>query len=128
MSKLVLIDDEPIFHKIVQLTIKNSKLSGQTTYSLDAEVVLNYLEEKGADLHALPDHIFIDLYMPSFSGWDFLNGFQRIYTTLKKKINIYIVSSSIDPRDISRSQSYPFDIKFISKPVMKDVFENIAYA
>jgi CheY-like chemotaxis protein len=128
MSKLVLIDDEPIFHKIVQMTIKNSTLSNQATYAMDGEVVLDYLEEKGADSHSLPDYIFIDLYMPLFDGWDFLNRFQNIYKTLKKTIHIYIVSSSIDPRDIDRSKGYPFATTFISKPVMKDVFDTIAFA
>jgi CheY-like chemotaxis protein len=128
MSKLVLIDDEPIFHKIVQMTIKNSALSNQATYALDGEVVLDYLEEKGSDSQSLPDYIFIDLYMPSFDGWDFLNRFQDIYKSLKKNITIYIVSSSIDPRDIARCKLYPFATTFISKPVMKEVFDTINFA
>lgn len=128
MSKLILIDDEPIFHKIVQMTLKNSELSNHATYSADGEAVLDYLEEKRSESTSLPDYIFVDLYMPRFSGWDFLNRFQKIYQTLKKNINIYIVSSSIDPRDIDRSKSYPFTTTFISKPVMKEVFEGLATA
>jgi CheY-like chemotaxis protein len=128
MSKLVLIDDEPIFHKIVQITIKDSELAKQATYSFDGELVLDYLEEKKSDSQSLPDYIFVDLYMPLFDGWDFLNRFQNIYKSLKKTINIYIVTSSIDPRDIDRSKLYPFVTTFISKPVMKDVFDNINFA
>jgi CheY-like chemotaxis protein len=128
MSKLVLIDDEPIFHKIVQMTLKYSELSHQATYSYDGEVVLDYLEENQAEARSLPDYIFIDLYMPSFTGWDFLNRFQNIYQSLKKNINIYIVSSSVDPRDIDRSKTYPFVTTFISKPVLKEIFDGIGMA
>ncbi|MDB5025152.1 MAG: response regulator [Mucilaginibacter sp.] len=128
MSKLVLIDDESIFHKIVQITIRDSELAKQATYSFDGEIVLDYLEEKKSDSQSLPDYIFIDLYMPSFDGWDFLNRFQNIYKSLKKTINIYIVTSSIDPRDIDRSKKYPFVTTFISKPVMKDIFDDIGLA
>lgn len=127
MSKLVLIDDEPIFHKIVQMTIKHSALSNKATYSFDGEVILDYLEEKKAHSELLPDYIFVDLYMPSFSGWDFLNRFQEIYKSLKKNIKIYIVSSSVDPRDMDRSKQYPFATTFISKPVLKNVFDSINY-
>jgi len=88
MSKLVLIDDEPIFHKIVQMTIKHSTLSNQATYCFNGEFIIDYLEEKKSDTDSLPDYIFVDLYMPSFSGWDFLNRFQTIYKSLKKNINI----------------------------------------
>ncbi|MDB5153320.1 MAG: response regulator [Mucilaginibacter sp.] len=128
MSKLVLIDDESIFHKIVQITIRDSELAKQATYSFDGEIVLDYLEEKKSDSQSLPDYIFVDLYMPLFDGWDFLNRFQNIYKSLKKTINIYIVTSSIDPRDIDRSKLYPFVTTFISKPVMKDIFDNISFA
>jgi CheY-like chemotaxis protein len=128
MSKLILIDDEPIFHKIVQMTLKYSELSNQATYSFDGEVVLDYLEEKGSESQSLPDYIFIDLYMPLFDGWDFLNRFQNIYKSLKKNIKIYIVSSSVDPRDVDRSKLYTFDTTFITKPVMKNIFDSIGYA
>ncbi|MBV8390547.1 MAG: response regulator [Mucilaginibacter sp.] len=128
MSKLVLIDDEPIFHKIVQMTIKNSELSKEATYSFDGEVVLDYLEEKQLETQSLPDYIFVDLYMPMFDGWDFLNRFQRLYKSLQKNIKVYIVTSSVNPSDIDRCKLYPFVINFISKPIMKDVFDQINYA
>ena len=125
MSKLILIDDEPIFHKIVQMTLKYSNLSNQATYCYDGEMILDYLEEKGLDPASLPDYIFIDLYMPRFSGWDFLNRFQEIYKTLRKEVEIYIVSSSIFQLDINRTKGYPFVISYITKPLMKSVFDNI---
>lgn len=128
MSKLVLIDDEPVFHKMVQMTIRNIELSKEATYSVDGEVVLDYLEEKKLESQSLPDYIFVDLYMPMFDGWDFLNRFQKLYKSLRKNIKIYIVSSSIDPADINRSKRYPFVTTFISKPIMKDVFEQISIA
>lgn len=128
MSKLVLIDDEAIFHKIVQMTIRNSELSKDATYTFDGEFVLDYLEEKKLDSRSLPDYIFVDLYMPMFDGWDFLNRFENLYKSLQKNIKVYIVTSSVNPADIDRSKHYPFVTTFISKPIMKDVFDNIAYA
>jgi len=128
MSKLVLIDDEPIFHKIVQMTIRNSELSKEATYTFDGEFVLDYLEENKLDSQSLPDYIFVDLYMPLFDGWDFLNRFEGLYKSLQKNIKVYIVTSSINPSDINRSKHYPFVTTFISKPIKKDVFDTIAYA
>lgn len=128
MSKLVLIDDEPVFHKIVQMTIRNTELSKEATYSFDGEVILEYLEEKKLESQALPDYIFVDLYMPSFDGWDFLNRFQKLYKSLQKNIKIYVVTSSVNPADINRSKLYPFVTTFISKPIMKNVFDDITYA
>lgn len=125
MSRLVIIDDDPIHHKIVQFMLTKNELAKETTYAFDGRLVLDYLEENRMKISALPDFIFLDLYMPENSGWDFLNRFQEIYKTLKKDIQIYVVSSSIFQMDINRSKGYPFVINYITKPLMKNVFDNI---
>lgn len=125
MSKLVIIDDDPIHHKIVQYMLTKNELSKETTYAFDGKLILDYLEENRMKISALPDFIFLDLYMPNNSGWDFLNGFQKIYKTLKKEIQIYVVSSSIFQMDINRSKGYPFVTSYITKPLMKNVFDSI---
>jgi CheY-like chemotaxis protein len=125
MSRLVIIDDDPIHHKIVQYMLTKNELSKETTYAFDGRLVLDYLEENKTRITALPDYIFLDLYMPNSSGWDFLNGFQEIYKSLKKDIKVFIVSSSIFQMDINRSKNYPFVTSYITKPLMKTVFDNI---
>ncbi|MBS1526845.1 MAG: response regulator [Bacteroidetes bacterium] len=125
MSRLVIIDDDPIHHKIVQYMLTKNELGKETTYAYDGNLVLDYLYENRTKISALPDFIFLDLYMPNNSGWDFLNGFQELYRSLKKEIKIYIVSSSIFQMDINRSKSYPFVTTYISKPLMKNVFDAI---
>ncbi|MGZ3753511.1 MAG: response regulator [Mucilaginibacter sp.] len=125
MSRLVIIDDDPIHHKIVQYMLTKNELSKETTYAFDGKLVLDYLEENKTKITSLPDYIFLDLYMPNSSGWDFLNGFQEIYKSLKKEIKVFIVSSSIFQMDINRSKSYPFVTSYITKPLMKTVFDNI---
>src|SRR6185312_11912094 len=125
MSKLIIIDDDPIHHKMVQYMLTKNELSKETTYAFDGKLVLDYLEENKTKITSLPDYIFLDLYMPNSSGWDFLNGFQEIYKSLKKEIKVFIVSSSIFQMDINRSKSYPFVTSYITKPLMKTVFDNI---
>jgi response regulator RpfG family c-di-GMP phosphodiesterase len=63
--------------------------------------------------------------MPNSSGWDFLNRFQEIQKSLRKEIKIFVVSSSIFQMDINRTKNYPFVTQYITKPLMKTVFDNI---
>jgi CheY-like chemotaxis protein len=65
----------------------------------------------------LPDIIFLDLFMPIMDGWGFLNEFILLRPNLKKKITIYIVSSSIDPADLQRAKSFSDVTDFIIKPI-----------
>jgi len=125
MSKLIIIDDDPIHHKMVQYMLNKNDLAKETTYTFDGKLVLDYLEENKSKIMALPDYIFLDLYMPNHSGWDFLNRYQEIYKSLKKDIKIYIVSSSIFQMDINRTKSYPFVTSYITKPLVKSIFDKI---
>ena len=125
MSKLIIIDDDPIHHKMVQFMLNKNDLAKETTYTFDGKLVLDYLEENKSKIMALPDYIFLDLYMPNHSGWDFLNRYQEIYKSLKKDIKIYIVSSSIFQMDINRTKSYPFVTSYITKPLVKSIFDKI---
>lgn len=105
--------------------LNKNDLAKETTYTFDGKLVLDYLEENKSKIMALPDYIFLDLYMPNHSGWDFLNRYQEIYKSLKKDIKIYIVSSSIFQMDINRTKSYPFVTSYITKPLVKSIFDKI---
>jgi two-component system, chemotaxis family, chemotaxis protein CheY len=43
--------------------------------------------------------------MPFVDGWMFLQDYAGFKQDLKKEISIFMVSSSIDPRDIHRARS-----------------------
>ncbi|MGY4539612.1 CheY-like chemotaxis protein [Mucilaginibacter sp. UYNi724] len=63
--------------------------------------------------------------MPDFSGWDFLEQFEKLQQSLKKSVRIYIVSSSVNPKDIARAKKYPFVHDFITKPVKRDLLDSL---
>lgn len=86
-------------------------------HTLDSEIIIEFLKENGGDDALIPDLIFLDLDMPGFSGWDFLEHFEKLSPHLKRLVSIYIVSSSIDERDRVRSKHFPFVKDFISKPI-----------
>ncbi|WP_342647804.1 response regulator [Mucilaginibacter sp. CSA2-8R] len=122
-SRLVMIDDNPLEHLIMKRLCQRLKIFTEANYHYDARAVLNQLRQEQA--HNLPDIILLDLQMPEFDGWDFLEEFSRIYTSLPKNIKIYIFSSSINPVDITRSATYPFVCDFISKPMKQETLQQL---
>jgi CheY-like chemotaxis protein len=117
MSKLILIDDDIIYHKVIQLMLKVRHHKEEPTCSYDGREIIEFLDKNKTRSDLLPDYILVDLNMPVFDGWDFLNSYKKIYRSLKKKIKIYIVSSSINPREIARTKEYPFVNSYIMKPL-----------
>ncbi|MBT0606699.1 response regulator [Aequorivita echinoideorum] len=118
-----IVDDDPIFvygtRRMMELVnfcdafliFKNGK---------DALDNLTALIEAG---QRLPDLILLDLNMPIMDGWQFLDVFTQI--EIEKKIVIYIVSSSIDPKDFDRAKHYDSVSNFVVKPISIDVLKNL---
>ena len=106
--------------EILALTLK------KTLERLWPELTLCGIAENGIEavnqaLKEFPDIIFLDLNMPNIDGWQFLDEVQK--HSFIEKLNIYIVSSSIDNHEIERAKRYKSVKNFISKPISLDFFE-----
>src|SRR5690349_18254125 len=104
---VALVDDDKIFQLTASKTIKALHLSDNVLQFENGEEALKYLAGNAAKKDLLPDYIFLDINMPFVDGWMFLQDYAGLKQKLSKEISIFMVSSSIDPRDIHRAQSIP---------------------
>ena len=125
MCKLVLIDDNPIDHYIMRTMLHNNDACKQATYTFDGSMILEFIEEHKSATESLPDVIFLDLTMPDFSGWEFLDKFERLKDSLNKQIELYVMTSSVRESDKERSSKYGCVNSFISKPLSKQTLNSI---
>lgn len=125
-SKVFIIDDDPIHQRITQIMITQNELFEQYTSYTEAQKALDFLNDNFENLEILPDVILLDLNMPEVDGWDFLDVFEGFKEKLKKDIRVFIVSSSVDEKDVLRSRSFTCVNGFISKPLSPDMIRAIA--
>jgi CheY-like chemotaxis protein len=125
MKKLVIIDDDPIDHFLIKHIMRGNDYFDTTTYTVYGSLVLDYIEENKANPDKLPDVILLDLNMPVFSGWDFLERMQALSPVIRKNIKVHVLSSSIRPKDKEMAEHYPFVRSFISKPLEPFMIEKI---
>lgn len=123
-----IIDDDKIYVNLVRKIIEIKKLSQNLLVYKNGKEALDYFKnimENATDEEKLPDIIFLDLNMPVMDGWEFLNEFIKIKNNLNKKITLYVVSSSIDPRDLERAKSFNMVTDYLIKPIELKKFEKI---
>jgi len=125
MCKLVLIDDNPIDHYIMRTMLYNNEVCQQATYTFDGSMILEFIEENKSATEKLPDVIFLDLTMPDFSGWEFLDRFEKLKDSFNKHIELYVMTSSVRESDKERSSKYRCVNSFISKPLSKQTLNYI---
>jgi CheY-like chemotaxis protein len=70
-----------------------------------------------------PQIIFLDLNMPVMNGWDFLDVLQR----KNIKLDVYILTSSVDPNDKKKAEKYENVKGFLTKPLSKETLEPILH-
>ncbi|QEC76991.1 response regulator [Mucilaginibacter ginsenosidivorax] len=72
-----------------------------------------------------PDVIFLDIRMPTMSGFEFLREFDLLDID-KKNIKIFMLSSSLDPVDMKQSASNKYITQFIHKPLTLKALEELS--
>lgn len=124
MSKVFIIDDDSIHQRIAQIMIEKHQLFDEYTSFMEAEKAVAFLKDNKDNKDQLPDVILLDLNMPVIDGWDFLELFETFRYEVVKTIRIYIVTSSVDEKDIMRAQNYTAVTGFISKPLSPDIIRS----
>ncbi|KJD35832.1 transcriptional regulator [Tamlana sedimentorum] len=119
-----IIDDDPIFVYGLKKLMKIANFCESFMIFNNGEEAINNLTPILESGKNMPSVILLDLNMPIMDGWQFLDEFIKIES--HKKITIYIVSSSIDPKDKNRLKNYQSVSKFIIKPVTIDLLGKIS--
>lgn len=124
-ENVMIIDDNVIDLYIASRMItKNNFGNNVLTYS-KAQDALDYLRENQNNLELLPKVIFVDIYMPIMSGFEFLTSYNELPEEVKNYCEVYVISSTIDDHDIIRASTDVNIISFQVKPITKDFLDQI---
>lgn len=131
LNKILCIDDDPITLMLCKKVISKSEFSSEIDSAHNGEEALEYFDnlrtEKDSNNEIkAPELIFLDLNMPIMNGWEFLDIFTKNnYTISFPETKVIVLSSTIDPKDIEKSKSYPMVINFLSKPITREMLDSI---
>jgi CheY-like chemotaxis protein len=124
-GEVMIIDDNKIDLYINSQAIKRSSFAQKILEYSSAVDALNYLRIHSNDPLHIPDVIFVDIYMPVMSGFEFMEAYDGLSENIKKHSKVYIISSSIDKQDIHRAKADANIIAFHEKPLSRSFLETI---
>jgi len=130
INSICIIDDDPItvfgIKKILDTVVECEQIY---TYR-NGKLAIDGIQEMVVSQLQVPDIIFLDINMPIMDGWEFLEEF--IALPIKKIVKINIITSSIDPFDMQRSEVFKgrtkHTISFRNKPISKKEIQEITIA
>lgn len=114
-KQVYVVDDDEIFHFILKKMLEQQAANLQITSFMSAEDALANLQTQPGV--SLPSLIILDMNMQRMNGWDFIEAYRDIKSTLNQHIPIIMCSSSMDMRDMQKVQRTPELMAYITKPL-----------
>lgn len=123
--KVLIVDDDEINNYLCERIITITNFSDDIVALTTVDKAIAYLNDHRNNEDELPEIIFLDINMPKKNGWDFLNEYGLIEGSIKKKIKIFMLSSSVYERDIELANSSSSVTDYITKPLNKEVLKRL---
>lgn len=119
--KYVAVDDDSFNNMLCSMIIEDTLGEVDITTFTKPEEGLAYIENVKS-----PTILFLDINMPTLTGWEFLERYEKFSEKVKMFVSIYILSSSLYQRDKDRANQNKHVKGFISKPLESETITLIA--
>jgi CheY-like chemotaxis protein len=130
IPKFIVVDDDKFNNALCTMVIGK--------IFKDAEVLTFHESLKGFE-HVIknytgytkeqPVFLLLDINMPLMDGWQFLDKLNSVLRknneSIKGRLIIYVLSSSVDKKDIDKALHYENVTDYIIKPITKDIIGRI---
>ena len=113
---ICIIDDDMVSQFVLSKIIQKNTIDKTIITFLDGQDAIDFLTANAKNTDKIPDLIFLDNFMPIVDGWEFLEQYKKIKSSIAKKTSIYMISSSVDPSDFDKASKIVEVEACISKP------------
>lgn len=117
MIDVILIDDDAIINFVNRKQIEKVDELRFLTSFMSGKEALKYLSGQYKSSEGDPLIIFLDILMPDFDGFDFLELFSELAPEITKTISVVVISSTIEQSEKDKALAHPAVIGFYDKPL-----------
>lgn len=114
--KILIVDDDEIALFLHEIVVGDCGPTSDVETFSSAEAALSYLS--GIKDDSCEYLILLDINMPQMNGWEFAEVIKN--HSLREKISIVMVSSSVEKREIDRARSSDVIDDYLIKPLREE--------
>ncbi len=120
INTFCIVDDDDLYQFTTTLLLKNTDLVNKIIVFSNGLNAINFLKEEIGNIENIPDILFLDINMPVMDGWEFLEEYLLIKHMMPKTVVIYMVSSSVDDRDVLKAKNISALSGYLIKPISSE--------
>lgn len=125
--RFILVDDDRLVLTFSRMLIQKNLGDVDVHAFTEAEVALQFLKSvQSSAENNKPVVLLLDINMPTMTGWEFLEHFESLDDQTKDQVKIFILSSSVDGRDLERARKDHHVVDFLVKPLSRTALDSIA--
>ena len=118
-SKFIVVDNDPVNNLLCDLAIRDEVSDANFLAFTDPLKAFDHISAPDEDNNSM-NILLLDINMPIWSGWDFVEHFDKLDEKIKNRFRVYMLSSSIDNNDKQRAMENKNVVDYIEKPLTKE--------
>lgn len=123
-----IVDDDKIYRYVFERQLRKQDEQVDIAQFTNGATAFEAMQEAIGKRTNIPSIIFLDLNMPIMNGWEFLEAFENMSESLQNRIHIFVVSSSINQKDMQNAKANRHVEDYLIKPVRPEQLKSILSA
>lgn len=121
-SQFIIIEDNLIDQFVTKKLLKKGLDINPVCIANNGKEGLNWLLK---NQNQNPFIILLDIQMPIMNGFEFLEEFDRLPQNVKEKIEIFVLSSTLDSDEIKKVKENKYVSDFWNKPCRLEILKSV---
>ncbi len=127
-NNFIIVDDDKINNKLCRKIIETIYPKAGLIDFTDPQEGFEYLANDFAnDVSGKRAILLLDIIMPVMNAWEFLEQFEALEESVKDRIKIFILSSSVDKNDMAKAKANKYVEYYLIKPLTNETIKLIVH-